>query len=346
MHKDMDIKAPPISPGRIAIICMIGLGLLILVSLISILIGTVHVTFHDLVQIFQQTESSRRIPSIVILKIRLPRIILAAMVGFSLSMGGVVFQAVLRNPLADPFILGVSSGSAMGAVLGIMFGLSLSIGIPVMAFGGALISIILIIGLGSQRIGMESHTLLLVGVIINAFFTALVMFFISIVTDDRLHGILFWLYGDLSQSEYSHFGIMAGVVLISYLIIYGYSKHLNLITAGEEMASHLGINIQFTKKVVLLTTSICVGVMVSFSGLIGFVGLIVPHMARILFGSDHRLLLPVSAIGGAIFLICADTLARTIISPTELPVGVVTAFLGAPFFLYLLLRKGASWSQS
>lgn len=337
---------PPVNPGYILKICLVALTLLIIISILSISMGTVHVPYKELIKILLSPGSSTGISSTVILKIRLPRIVLAGMVGFSLSMGGVVFQAVLRNPLADPFILGVSSGSALGAVCGIIIGLSFSYGIPIMSFTGAILSIFLVMGLGSRRIGIESNTLLLMGVIINAFFTAMIMFFISVVSDDRLHSILFWLYGDLSQSDFSHFGMLGAVVLISFIIIYGYAKPLNLMTAGDEMAVQLGVNVNTAKKAVLIITSIAVGVMVSFSGLIGFVGLIVPHLSRILFGSDHRLLIPVSAIGGAIFLISADTLARLIISPSELPVGVITAFLGAPFFVYLLLRKGSAWNQS
>jgi iron complex transport system permease protein len=282
---------------------------------------------------------------LIVLRIRLPRILLAGLVGFSLSLGGVIFQALLRNPLADPFILGVSSGSAFGAVLGIFLGFTFSLGIPLMSFGGALLSIYLVLSLGTRKMGMESSTILLTGVILNAFFTAIIMFFISTISDTRLHTMLFWLYGDLSQSRYGPLLILVPVLILASLILYGFAKDLNLITAGEETAFQLGAEVERTKKFCLFLVSLVIGLVVSFSGLIGFVGLIIPHLGRMAFGSDHRLLIPVASLAGAVFLIAADTLARILISPSELPVGVITAFMGAPFFIYLLKKKGSQWSQ-
>jgi iron complex transport system permease protein len=194
--------------------------------------------------------------------------------------------------------------------------------------------------------GMESSTILLTGVILNAFFTAVIMFFISIATDSRLHTMLFWLYGDLSQTRYASLIILTPALIVTSVILFSFSKELNLITTGEEIALQLGVDVEKAKKTCLVLVSLVVGLVVSFSGLIGFVGLIVPHLARMAFGSDHRLLLPVASLGGATFLIAADTLARLLISPSELPVGVITAFMGAPFFLYLLRVKGSQWSRS
>lgn len=284
--------------------------------------------------------------STIVLKIRLPRILLAGLVGFALSLGGVVFQALLRNPLADPFILGVSSGSAFGAVLGIILDFGLHLGVPIMSFGGALLSILLLILLSAKKMGMESSSILLTGVIINAFFTAVIMFFISITTDSRLHTMLFWLYGDLSQSHFSQSALLAPAVLLASFVLYAFARDLNLITVGEDTALHMGVEVEKAKWVCFLLVSVVIGLVVSFSGLIGFVGLIIPHLGRMAFGSDHRLLIPVSCLGGAIFLIASDTLARTIISPSELPVGVITAFMGAPFFITLLRKKGSQWTRS
>jgi iron complex transport system permease protein len=258
----------------------------------------------------------------------------------------VVFQALLRNPLADPFILGVSSGSAFGAIMGILLGFTFSVGIPLMSFAGALLAISLVLGLGARKMGMESSTILLTGVILNAFFTAVIMFFISIVADSRLHTMLFWLYGDLSQSRYAPLVFLIPALIVASLILFSFAKELNLITTGEEIAFQLGVDVEKAKKTCLVLVSLLIGLVVSFSGLIGFVGLIVPHLARMAFGSDHRLLIPVASLGGATFLIAADTLARVLISPSELPVGVITAFLGAPFFLYLLRARGSQWSRS
>ena len=319
---------------------------LIFTILLSMLLGTADVTIVQLWGILTGDAEVKEMTKLIVLNIRLPRIIAAGLAGFSLSLGGLVFQAILRNPLADPFILGVSSGGAFGAVLGIMFGFSFNLGIPLLSFAGAMLTIYLVLVMGQRKMGMESSTILLAGVIINAFFTAIIMFFISTAIDDRLHTMLFWLYGDLSQSAYVQFAIIAPVVVMAFIILYGLSRHLNLITAGEETALQLGVDIKRTKMICFLVVSLVIGLVVSFSGLIGFVGLIVPHLGRMVLGSDHRLLMPVSALGGAVFLIAADTVARTIISPSELPVGVITAFIGAPFFIYLLKTRGSRWTRS
>lgn len=317
-----------------------------MVMVLSLIVGTAEISLKQVLGLIQGTLSMEDPARLIILKIRLPRIILAGLVGFALSLGGVVFQAILRNPLADPFILGVSSGSAFGAVLGIIFGFGFKLGIPVMAFAGALFTIWLVMTLGSRQMGMESSTILLTGVIINAFFTAIIMFFISTSSDSRLHTMLFWLYGDLSQSQYGQLVIIAPMVLMASLVLFGLAKDLNILTSGEENALQLGVEVERTKKLGLLIISLIMGLIVAFSGLIGFVGLIVPHLSRMAFGADHRQLIPIASIGGAIFLISADTLARTVISPSELPVGVITAFLGAPFFIILLKKKGSQWSRS
>ena len=310
------------------------------------MMGTAGVSWSKFIALVTGTLPAEDPVRLIVLKIRLPRILLAALVGFSLSMGGVVFQALLRNPLADPFILGVSSGAAFGAILGIFFGFTFTMGIPSMAFAGALFTIYLVLTIGSRRMGIESSSILLTGVIVNAFFSAIIMFFISAAADSRLHAMLYWLYGDLSQSRAGPLTLLAPVLALVFAVLFGYAKHLNLLTAGEDTAFQLGVDVERTKKVCLLLVSVMIGLTVSFSGLIGFVGLILPHLARMALGADHRLLLPAASLGGAIFLIAADTLARTIISPSELPVGVVTAFLGAPFFIYLLKSKGSRWSRS
>ena len=310
------------------------------------MMGTAEVSWSKFMALVTGTLPADDPVRLIVLKIRLPRILLAALVGFSLSMGGVVFQALLRNPLADPFILGVSSGAAFGAILGIFFGFTFTLGIPSMAFAGALFTIYLVLAIGSRRMGIESSSILLTGVIINAFFSAIIMFFISATADSRLHAMLYWLYGDLSQSRAGPLMLLAPVLALAFAVLFGYAKHLNLLTAGEDTAFQLGVDVEKTKKVCLLLVSLMIGLTVSFSGLIGFVGLILPHLARMAFGADHRLLLPAASLGGAIFLIAADTLARTIISPSELPVGVVTAFLGAPFFIYLLKSRGSRWTRS
>jgi iron complex transport system permease protein len=335
-----------LTPSKVIILSMIMLVALALVIAVSLVLGTADVSLKNIMDIITGTMPPDDPVRLIIFRIRLPRILLAGIVGFALSLGGVVFQAILRNPLADPFVLGVSSGSAFGAVLAIFFGLGFSLGVPVMSFAGALFTIYLVMMIGARKIGVESTTILLTGVIINAFFTAIIMFFISVTANDRLHTMLFWLYGDLSQSKYSQLFIIAPFVLISSVILFSYSRDLNLITTGEENAAQMGVEVSRIKVASLVIVSLTMGLVVAFSGLIGFVGLIVPHLARMAFRSDHRLLIPTAAIGGAIFLIAADTIARTVVSPSELPVGVITAFLGAPFFIILLKKRGSHWIRS
>jgi len=320
---------------------------LIAACCISLLLGTAEISFHQALAVLnaagdQEADQAR----LILLEIRLPRIALAALVGFALALGGVVFQALLRNALADPFILGVSSGSAFGAIIGILLGFSMGVGVPLMSFVGALMTLFLLLSFGMKRIGMESSTILLTGVIINAFFTAMIMFFVSVSSDAKLHTMLFWLYGDLSQTSYSYLYLIGPILLLSFVLLYTYSNRLNLLTAGEDSALRMGVDVAKTKLALLVVVSVMIGVVVAFSGLIGFVGLIVPHLARMAFGSDHRLLLPVASLGGGCFLVAADTLARTLIAPSELPVGVISAFVGAPFFLYLLLGKESQWRRS
>jgi len=335
-----------ITPLRVIYTGLILSGILLIIILISLSLGPAKISVKDVVTWVTGHRSVDQTAWMILFRIRLPRILLAGLVGFTLSLGGVVFQALLRNPLAEPFILGVSSGAAVGAITGIVFGLGFNLGVPLLSFLGALLTISLVMGISSRHGGLESSTLLLTGVIVNAFFTAVIMFFIATTSDSRLHSILFWLYGDLSQSRYVHLSIGLPPILIVSAIIYFFSRHLNLIVGGEDSALQMGVQVELLKWILFLGVSLMTGMVVSFSGIIGFVGLIVPHLMRMFLGPDHRLLIPASALGGAIFLIAADTLARMILSPSELPVGVITAFLGAPFFIYLLKQRGSQWTQS
>ena len=276
----------------------------------------------------------------IIFSIRLPRVIFAGLVGASLSAAGVIFQALLRNPLADPFILGVSGGSAVGAIIGIIIGLgSVPFGISGLAFLGAVITVVLVFLIGKTNKELHSNTLLLAGVIVNAFFSAIIMFLISISTNTDLHNITFWLMGDLSLATWVKILFVSILLLFGFAIIYSYARPLNLIVTGEETAMQLGVNVERTKIILFLAGSLVTALAVSFSGIIGFVGLIIPHIMRMLLGPDHRLLLPASFLFGASFLVVADTIARTVIPHSELPVGVITAICGAPYFIYLLRRR-------
>ncbi len=335
-----------VTPLKVITIGFILSGILIGIILVSLSLGPARISLIDVLTWATGYRSVDQTAWMILFKIRLPRILLAGLVGFTLSIGGVVFQALLRNPLADPFILGVSSGAAVGAIIGIVSGLGFSLGVPLLSFMGALFTILLVMGISSRHGGLESSTLLLTGVIVNAFFTAVIMFFIATTSDSKLHSMLFWLYGDLSQTRYVQLSISLPLILIVSCIIYVFSRHLNLIVGGEESAIQMGVEVELLKWISFLGISLITGMVISFSGIIGFVGLIVPHLMRMVLGPDHRLLIPASALGGASFLIAADTVARTILSPSELPVGVITAFLGAPFFIYLLKARGSQWTQS
>ncbi|NIS67414.1 MAG: iron chelate uptake ABC transporter family permease subunit, partial [Proteobacteria bacterium] len=276
----------------------------------------------------------------IILSIRLPRILLAAVVGGALSVAGSIFQALLRNPLADPYILGVSSGSAVGAVLAMMLGLAAtSLGLPLASFLGAIGTVLIVFNVGRMGRRVHTNTLLLAGVIINAFFGAVLMFLISISKTEALHSIIFWLMGDFSFADYRGLTLASPYVLTGVLLAYFLARRLNLIVAGEEEASQLGVDVERVKKYAYALASLITAAAVSVCGLIGFVGLMIPHMIRLILGSDHRLLIPAAALWGAGFLVICDTLARSILAPMELPVGVVTAAFGAPFFIYLLKTR-------
>lgn len=330
---------------RVLKLCILLIVVFLAVMVISMLVGTAKIgiitgikgLFYGWRESYSGLTPSEKT---IIFSIRLPRIIFAGIVGASLSIAGVVFQALLRNPLADPYILGISGGSAVGAIAGIIIGAGVvPFGIPGLAFLGAILTVILVFGIAKTGRELQSNTLLLAGVIVNAFFAAVIMFLISTSRNADLHNIMFWLMGDLSLATRGEI-ILTGLFLVAgFIIIYIYSRPLNLIVTGEETAMQLGVNVERTKKILFLVASLITGVAVSVSGIIGFVGLIIPHIMRMLLGSDHRLLLPASLLFGASFLAVADTIARTVIAPTELPVGVITALCGAPFFIYLLRRR-------
>ncbi len=283
----------------------------------------------------------------ILYRIRLPRVLLTGIVGMALAVSGVVFQALLRNPLAEPFILGISSGAAVGALLATGIGLSfIPIGTPLAAFVGAAFTVTLVFFIAGMRGRLQSNTILLTGVIVTAFFTAIIMTILSLVPDERVHGMLFWLYGDLTLVNYREIFITSPFVLIGVALIYLKARDMNILVTGEDAALQLGIDVEATKRFLFIFASLITGAVVSASGIIGFVGLIVPHLIRMMIGSDHRFLIPLAALFGASFLILADTLARIVIAPSELPVGVVTAAIGAPFFIFLLKTRGTKWGPS
>ncbi len=275
----------------------------------------------------------------IILQIRLPRIILGALVGSALAVAGAAMQGLFKNPMADPYVIGISSGAALGATLAVVLGVQGIFSMPLLAFMGALSSAFLVYSIARVDGQMQMETVLLSGIAVAIFFSAIASFFMY-VAGENLHQIVFWLMGGLWASGWDRVGVSFAPIFIGILGIYLFARDLNVLQLGEESAVHLGIEIEQVKRILLALSSLIAGIAVSVSGIIGFVGLIIPHMVRIMTGPDHRILIPASALVGAIFLILADSVARTIISPAELPVGIITAFFGAPFFVYLLRRKG------
>lgn len=281
----------------------------------------------------------------IVLMVRLPRIMLAVFVGCALSLAGAGFQGILRNPLADPFTLGVASGSSVGAAFLILFGLQYALfgqwTVPIVAFATGVITLAVVLRLASVQGKYKIETVILAGVVVQAFLGSVVSFMVS-MSEHVVNDILFWLMGSLQMKGWSYSGVMLPYVMIGGLVLIMYSRSLNLFALGERQAAHLGVRIERTKRIVLVFSTFLTAAAVSVAGVIGFVGLVTPHMTRLMVGPDHRILIPLSGLFGGIYVLWADTLARTLLSPTEIPLGVVTAFIGAPFFAYLLVRHKKS----
>jgi ABC-type Fe3+-siderophore transport system permease subunit len=275
---------------------------------------------------------------IIVREIRLPRVLLAMLVGAALSVSGTGLQALLRNPLADPYVLGISSGAALGAILALWVGGRVAAASPLAAFAGALLTMLWVYALGRRAGRLASYTLLLAGVVTASFLSAVILFVLTLLSTRDVRGTAFWLMGDLSVVTDVQLRLLLPAVLLAIAGLYAFAKDLNVLLLGEEEAAHLGVNVTRVGTAVYLLTSLLTGLAVSVSGAIGYLGLLVPHLGRMLVGNDHRTLLPTAALGGAIILVLSDTLARTVIAPAELPVGAVTAVAGAPVFIYLLRR--------
>jgi len=281
--------------------------------------------------------------AVVVLGLRLPRIAAALLAGGALAVAGVGFQALTRNPLADPSLLGISSGAAFGVVLGQIFGVGTTalavLGLTAFAFAGAMVAtgVVYLIAASDGRLPL--HTLLLAGVIVGLFFGAAITVVISVVEVDRLAGVIHWMLGNLRPISGGALLVFAGLLGIGVFLILGRARQLNLLALGEEPALQLGVDAEALKLRVFVGSSLLTAAVVAFAGPIGFVGLIVPHAVRIVLGPDNRVLVPAALLAGATFLLVADTVARNVIAPSELSVGVVTAFCGAPFFVYLLRSR-------
>lgn len=336
---------PPLTARRLGLsLALLAAGLAACVAVCSSL-GSSRYTLLDLFRHIPDGETARA----TILRVRLPRILMAALAGAALGASGAAFQAVLRNPLADPYILGVSGGAALGAFLATAAGVqALAPALPVReaaAFLGAAATVGALFLLSSARGRILSYPMLLIGVIMNTVYLAVILLIETVVEFTRLHGVRLWMIGSIPIEGYGLIGGLSVLLVLGVTCLSLYGRDLNVMSAGEEAARSLGVTVERTRVVTVLLASLITAAVVSVAGPIGFVGLIVPHAARLVFGPDHRLLVPASALTGAIFLMAADTAARTVMAPTELPVGVITALCGGPFFLWLYRRQGGGYFE-
>lgn len=279
----------------------------------------------------------------IIWHIHIPRMLLGALVGMALAMAGVVLQGLLLNPLADPYMIGVSSGAAVGAGVAVLLGLSgvlMGFGIPLFAFISALVAVAAVYSLARRGGKVSMLSFILAGVVVGSFMWAVLTFMMT-VASQNLETIVFWTMGSLAGSDpWSRVLMLAPFSLLGFFTLYAFARDLNIFALGEESARYLGLEVESLKRIVIGAATLITAAAVSVSGTIGFVGLMVPHITRRLVGPDHRILLPCSALMGAVFMIAADAIARTAMAPSEIPLGVITALLGAPFFLYLLRKAG------
>ncbi|MGD8367768.1 MAG: iron ABC transporter permease [Desulfobacterales bacterium] len=315
--------------------------LLIFAALLALAFGSTDAVFEALAAAVKGKKAADPMVETIVWQIRFPRVLLAVLVGAALSLGGLVFQALLRNPLAEPYILGVSGGSAVGAILGILMGLSRFPGVGLTAFAGSMATLALVLVLSSGQSVLKKDSLLLAGVMVNAFCSAVITFLISLTQDARLHNIIYWLMGDLGQSDMRQVGLLAAMLIPCFVLFFVLSHAMNLLLMGKEMAQSMGVNIRVVTLVLLVVTSFMVSATVANCGLLGFVGLVMPHLLRLLVGPDHRVLVPACALGGGAFMVLCDLLARVLPRQGEMPVGVITAMIGAPLFIYLLKRSGS-----
>jgi iron complex transport system permease protein len=279
----------------------------------------------------------------IVLELRLPRAMLAVVAGGALAVSGAVFQALLRNPLAEPYVLGVSGGAAVGAIGAIVLGVAAAtVVVPLAALAGALAAVLLVYRIAAGVGGvLDTRVLLLAGVVVGAFCNALILLLLTLADVESFRSAVFWMMGSLAAARWSTTTLLALYALPGVVVLVGMARPLNLLTLGEETAAYLGTRTERLKLAAYLIASLLVAASVAACGIIGFIGLIVPHALRLLWGSDHRLLLPASFLGGGAFLLLADTAARTLAAPAELPVGVVTALIGVPLFMLLLVRGRA-----
>jgi len=307
---------------------LILLLLLVVIIIIGLIKGAVNIPLVDLLLKDNQ----------VIFNLRLLRIIAAILVGSGLAVSGIALQAILRNPLAEPYLLGTSSGAGLAAVIAVIAGVS-RIYMPFAAFLGAVLSIVIVYNLARERGSIGDKSLILSGVIISIAFSSVIVFLVSLFGNEAMHEMNWWLWGSLQVYDYKLLTLIAFPVIFGICVIYLFAQDLNAICLGEEEAMHLGIDTQNIKKVLILVTALVSASLICVCGIIGFVGLIVPHMMRLVVGPNHKVLIPVTCLAASVFMVFCDLLSRTLFSPVEIPIGVITAIIGAPVFI-ILLKKG------
>ncbi len=322
-------------------VMVILVALLLLTMAFSVAQGSVKIPVKDVIDVLFAGEIK---PShaFIVKQVRLPRVLLSAIVGGTLSVIGASFQAIFKNPMADPYVMGVSSGAAFGATLGIVFGLGVSFAglnvISFMAFLGALLTVLLVYNLAKIGNKVSTMGILLAGIVANAILSAIISFLMILFHND-IDKIVTWTMGSFNGASWEQVKLLVLPVSLGLIYLLSQSRALNAMVMGEEVAQNLGVNVERLKKSTLIIASLLAAFAVSVSGIIGFVGLIVPHLFRMIFGANHKVLIPVSFVGGALFLLICDTLARSVVPNMEVPVGIVTAIFGGPFFLFLLQRQ-------
>jgi iron complex transport system permease protein len=322
---------------RLALLAALCAGALLL----SVRLGAVRLGVREVLDALRGAGDPTTVA--IVQRLRVPRSLLAALVGGALAASGAVFQALLRNPLAEPYVLGVSGGAAVGAVAAIVFGAGASsAGVGVAAFAGAAIAIMIVLRMAAS-VGptLDTRILLLSGVVAGAFFNACILLVLTFADTESFRSALFWMMGSFSGATWREIGLLAVLAGPALAVLFALARPLNLLAVGEETAQYLGVRTERVKLAAYGTASLLTASAVAVSGVIGFVGLVIPHIVRMTWGADHRFLIPASVLLGATFLVLADSLARTVAAPTELPIGVVTAFVGVPFFLWILRRRGA-----
>lgn len=311
--------------------------------LLSVRLGAVRLGTREVVDALRGAGDPATVA--IVRRLRVPRSLLAALVGGALAASGAVFQALLRNPLADPYVMGVAGGAAVGAVIAVAAGGLAASAAPVSvaAFAGAVVAVLLVFRIAAAAgRALDTRVLLLAGVVAGSFFNAVILLTLTFADADSFRSAIFWMMGSFSGATWRGDALLAAYLLPGLALLFALARPLNLLSVGEETAAYLGTRVERTKLLAYTAASLVTAAAVAASGVIGFVGLVIPHVVRLLWGGDHRFLLPASVLMGATFVVLADALARVAAAPTELPVGVVTAFVGVPFFVWLLRRRATA----